>query len=196
MRNVKSASSGRNLGRMPSERRSANPSFMIAAADEAANAGHQLRRVGLTAPSQVMYALALEIFLKAASQIERNSYLATHDHLALFGDLAEPLRDAVQARYQGLSASGRLNDLGVSFEERLGRVHKDFVEARYSYEFVKEEGDIQSFEDLPLIAAVVFHGLRQTLEKAPRARAVSRDLGPSGKEWDRVFRLQEPEDSA
>lgn len=168
-------------------RNSANASYMIATARELFAAANRLLSLERphALPAQILFTLSIEVMLKAASQIERRSYLATHNLMGLFNDLPPELRSKVVAEYDHLAAVGVAEHAGVSFEERLQRLSNDFVEARYAFENPPEPSHFQYFELPDFLANVIWRGLAGVFRKVPNARVIQTPVAPSGSEFTR-----------
>lgn len=177
------------------DRRSANPSYMIATARELSGAAYHLLSLERpnALPAQILFALSIEVMLKAASQIERRSYLATHNLMRLFNDLPPEARSKVVAQYDHLAAIGVAEHADVPFEDRLQRLSNDFVEARYAFESPPEPGQFQYFEVPDLLANVIWRGLVGVFRKVPNARVVQSPIAPSGSEFTRYGPAPEEE---
>jgi hypothetical protein len=85
-----------------------------------------------TCPLVVMEALAVELYLKCLSQIERSGYRHGHDLRLLFDDLSAESRASIRRHYDEIQ--GTLDWEPVTLDEALDRSADAFIEFRYVYE--------------------------------------------------------------
>lgn len=163
---------------------------MVAATQDTARAAVALQREYYLPQAQVLFALAIELALKAAAQITRGSYRAEHDLFQLYEDLPSEAQGRIVDVYAELSRQGLFDDLGVGFEERLQRISTDFVDVRYLFEMVQDEETLVYFEDASLLVDVIWQGLRPTFMTIPRAYPTRTLPEPSGSQFSRTIRIE------
>lgn len=114
-------------------------------------------------PSQVIAALALELYFKSLYFIENNKEFKinnrhSHDFSTLFGELSKDLRDSLEANFQSLMKKRNMQDVHI-IESECVKVHRDlksnlrcwkdvFTQVRYMYDNPNKEIQMMFFPEI------------------------------------------------